>query len=255
MERGQLSQQQRDAAWQGKSLEERREMTAFNFALGGEEEMRRAGLTASATAVTRSLALDALERDDKERKEQTDRVILLATIDEARQFAAQRGAEADNYEAEFEARFGDAWREEIANRVMEPDEIPERRDGESMEDYRERLSDALIERMIDPATGRIRPEFQDDPERNEFAQWALARYEERIGLEHAAILDDENSTPEQLAASNERIARSSFNESQQIDQAAESAHAPVAERTNVVHHDVGETAAETEAASPFASPS
>jgi hypothetical protein len=154
-----------------------------------------AGEIASAAGAARRITEDA-DREEKERKERTDRQILLQALDQAQAFAEQRAADAEALEAEFEAEFGDAWREEIANRVLDPDDIPERQPGESMEDYRERLADTLIEHMVDPETGEIRPEYRDDPELSRYADWALARYDERNARAYVEQRNDPTLSPE-----------------------------------------------------------
>ena len=157
-----------------------------------------AGEIASAAGARRQMTEDA-DRQEKDRKERMDREILLQTLDQAQAFADQRAMDAEALEAQFEARFGDAWREEIANRVLDPDEIPERQPGESMEDYRERLADELIERMIDPETGEIRAEFRDDPELRQYADWALARYDEREARSYIERRNDPSLTADDVA--------------------------------------------------------
>ena len=242
MIRGQLSELQRDAAWKGKDPAESAAANAFdpneqtteqkalkdrldrkkaldeNFARGDPQEV---GRVATGVGAVRQNEVRLNEERKKERKEQTDRAILLSTLDQARTFADQRGRDADRFEDTFEARFGDAWREEIANRVMEPDEIPERLPGESMEDYRERLTDELIDTMIDPETGQIRPEYANDPELREYAEWAKARYDEREARAYIERRSDPNLTPEQQRAMDEEFtASATWNE---ITQAAQGA--------------------------------
>ena len=246
MERGELSNMQRDAAWEGKDLAERAaasalpegddpnnptpEQLAFRRRVEQQKEQdenlgrgklsEQVGRRATNTGQARQSASTEEDRK-KERKEQTDRAILLSTLDQARTFADQRGRDADRFEDTFEARFGDAWREEIANRVMESDEIAERLPCESMEDYRERLTDELIDTMIDPETGEIRPEYANDPELREYAEWAKARYDEREARAYIERRSDPNLTPEQQRAMDEEFtASATWNE---ITQAAQGA--------------------------------
>ena len=246
MIRGELSKLQRDAAWEGKDLAERAaasalpegddpnnptpEQLAFRRRVEQQKEQdenlgrgklsEQVGRRATNTGQARQSASTEEDRK-KERKEQTDRAILLSTLDQARTFADQRGRDADRFEDTFEARFGDAWREEIANRVMESDEIAERLPCESMEDYRERLTDELIDTMIDPETGEIRPEYANDPELREYAEWAKARYDEREARAYIERRSDPNLTPEQQRAMDEEFtASATWNE---ITQAAQGA--------------------------------
>jgi len=187
MNRGELPQAFRDVAGEPdpailaaqRREESAREMDA-NYGRADEDMAAKTGRIADGTAVARINAKELQENEEKERKERVDRALLLQAIEGANAFADQRAQDAERLEDIFEARFGDAWREEIANRVMDPDEIPERMDGESIEAYRERLADALIDKMIDPETGQIRPEYRDNPELREYAEWAKARFDERL---------------------------------------------------------------------------
>ncbi|WP_143742955.1 hypothetical protein [Maricaulis sp. W15] len=74
-----------------------------------------------------------------------------------------------------------------------------------MEDYRARLEDELIERMIDPETGQIRPEYANDPELSQYAEWAQARYDARVVDNAIDVLNDPNSTPEEKRTATDTI--------------------------------------------------
>ncbi|WP_156313853.1 MULTISPECIES: hypothetical protein [unclassified Citromicrobium] len=138
------------------------------------------GQIESAPVAVATRALTSRQEQDKRKADQRRSDALFITmLDRARDWSRQLGEKIDTMEAGFEAEMGDAWREQIANRVMDPDEIPQRRDGESMEAYRERLEDALVEKMIDKKTGEIKPEYRDDPELRRYAEWAQARHQKR----------------------------------------------------------------------------
>ena len=66
MLKGQLSKEQRDAAWEGKDLAERKAMTAHNLNMAGEETARASGVRVSAVGVGRN-------DDYTERKKREDR--------------------------------------------------------------------------------------------------------------------------------------------------------------------------------------
>jgi hypothetical protein len=224
MIRGQLSKEQRDAAWRDIDPVERldasalpqgndpneptTEQLAFRARIQREQELdenfgrgeisQDVGRRATGAGATRQNEVRLSEERKKERQKQTDTQMLLASLDQARDFADQRGRDADRFEDGFEDRFGDAWREEIANRVMEPDDVPQRMDGENIEDYRARLEDELIETMIDPETGEIRPEYADSPEMREYAEWALAKYDQRIARAYIDRRSDPTLTAEQV---------------------------------------------------------
>ncbi len=111
-----------------------------------------------------------------ERRDERQRV-QLTLAEQARQLSERLAREIAAMEAAFETDNGDAWREHIANRVMDPDEIPQRRPYESMQDYRQRLETVLIATMIDE-NGNIRPEYanSDDPDVRRYADWAHSKH-------------------------------------------------------------------------------
>lgn len=114
------------------------------------------------------------------RKREERHQTQLSLAEQARQLSERLGREIALMEATFEAQYGDAWREHIANKVMDPDDIPQRRDGETMVDYRQRLETVLIATMIDE-NGNIRPEYanSDDPDVRRYANWAQAQHTKR----------------------------------------------------------------------------
>lgn len=115
-----------------------------------------------------------------EKRRRADRGQLhLTLIDQAMRLSEKLGRQIARSERMFEQEFGDAWREQIAMRVLEPDAIPQRRNGESMGEYRSRLEDVLIATMINPQTGAIRPEYANDHETQSYAEWAQARHQKR----------------------------------------------------------------------------
>lgn len=114
------------------------------------------------------------------RKREERHQTRLTLAEQARLLSEQLARQIAEMEFAFEAQHGDAWREHIANKVMDPDEIPVRRDGESMAEYRKRLEEALIAEMIDPTTGSLKPKYasSDDPDIRLYGDWALARHRE-----------------------------------------------------------------------------
>lgn len=118
---------------------------------------------------------------EKRKKREENNQTQMTLAEQARILSEQLARHIAELESAFETKYGDAWREHIANKVMEPDEIPERREGESMQDYRERLEAVLIATMIDPATGKIKPEYanSDDPDVLHYAEWAQAQHRQR----------------------------------------------------------------------------
>lgn len=235
-----------DIRERAREIETARETLVRNLGMDEDgEALRRAGAIGDGAAAVRADIAAQRDQAEKDRKQRTDTQIMLATMQEAQEFAAARAAEVAQMEAGFEERFGDAWREEIANRVMDPDDIPQRQPGESMEDYRERLEETLIETMIDPETDQIRPEYVDHPEHGEFAEWAHRQHLEQLGRDAA---NDPDAVDRYVRA------RNSFNAVQQVDQALveenSAENEAVVEATNESHVE-REHSASVEAASPF----
>ncbi|GAB5489644.1 MAG: hypothetical protein Pars2KO_32140 [Parasphingorhabdus sp.] len=129
------------------------------------------------------IAIDnKMQLEEKRRKEDDpakDADLIVQAGKDSREALARMQARSNelsreiaDWESQFEEQFGDAWRETIANEILDPDQIPERRDGESMDAYRARLEAILVAEMID-ANGNIKPEYADSP----YARWAQAEYE------------------------------------------------------------------------------
>lgn len=198
----------------------------------------------TAPGAARSIA-DEMERgEEKERRERIDRVMMLSAIDRAREYSRELSRQIGEIEQQFEARYGDAWREEFAIRILEPDEVPERREGESMEDYRERVEDALEDRLLDPETGEPRPEFANDPEYAELVRWAqMNRSRDRVDASVAradAIMSDPNATQDEIDQAFEEL--NTVNELQQADQemtARGHENASLANRTDTARDNEG----------------
>lgn len=123
---------------------------------------------------------DAVITKTKKREEREWTELKLAA--QARLLSEQLARQIAELESAFEATHGDAWREQIANKVMDPDEIPQRRPDESMLDYRKRLEDALTTKMIDPVTGKLKAKYanSDDPDIRRYGDWAQARHTKRV---------------------------------------------------------------------------
>ncbi|HIG21764.1 hypothetical protein [Henriciella sp.] len=173
------------------------------------------GEQANTASAAHSAKNDAEEK--KRRKQSSDALEMQMILNSMRERMAVLDGQIADFEAGFEAKYGDAWREIMANEILDPDEIPERQPGESMEDYRERLENDLIEEMLDE-NGKIKDEYKNDPEKRQWAQWAEAQHERReIGRDYD-VLSDPSSPTEQREASLQNTREYGFNESNQFDQ-------------------------------------
>ncbi|MDJ0922265.1 MAG: hypothetical protein QNI84_14145 [Henriciella sp.] len=129
--------------------------------------------------------------------------LFLVTLNALQDQIDALGRQIDDMEADFENRYGDAWREDLALDILDEDIIPQRMDGESLADYRDRVEQALIDEMLDE-NGNIKPEYRDHPKYGEFAQWARKEWELRQARIAAAELDRVANDPE--ASTEERNA-------------------------------------------------
>ena len=115
------------------------------------------------------------KRESEKAKSSGDDIVFLDLLDnQIRWLDGQIG----DREREFAAEFGEEWREVLALKILDEDAIPERREGESMAEYRERLEQALIDEMLDE-NGNIKPEYKDHPEYGRYAEWAQWKYDRR----------------------------------------------------------------------------
>ena len=123
--------------------------------------------------------------------------LFLITLNNLHDQIAALGRDVDDAEKGFAERYGEAWREDLALKIVDKDLIPQRMDGESFEDYRERVEDVLMDELLD-AKGEIKPEYKDHPEYSEFAIWAQDRYLLKHSQARASELEGQEPTPEVL---------------------------------------------------------
>lgn len=134
---------------------------------------------------------------DEKAKKSFDNVLFLGLLDQAETYAAQLAADVAKIEASYEAQYGDAWVEQIALEVLGPDEIPERNEGEDIISYRARVKETLLEQMIDPATGQVKPEHSDSPH----TQWAERSWKhEKVDAQMDIATDESRPQAEREAA-------------------------------------------------------
>jgi len=153
------------------------------------------GAQASKSTIT------AQQKQSKEAKRSMDNVLFLNLLGQADTYAAQLAADVVKMEASYEAQYGDAWVEHIALEVLSPDEIPERQDGEDILSYRERVRETLLETMIDPATGNVRPEHANSPHK----QWAERAWKQEEIAPDVEAMNDASLSQEERQAAAQRI--------------------------------------------------
>ena len=134
------------------------------------------------------------QREAEKRKKENEERMFQILLDDLRERSAQLGREIASLENRFAQQYGDAWREHMANQILDPDIIPQREDGESMEDYRTRLEKTLIAEMLNE-DGTIKDKYQT----GEYAQWAVwaqNTYDKDYIDQKVEILSDPNVSEE-----------------------------------------------------------
>ncbi|WP_298307638.1 hypothetical protein [uncultured Erythrobacter sp.] len=149
-----------------------------------------AGVMERGSALARNIQ-EVRKAAQERSKRSFDTQMLLGMLDQRIADLADRIEIAENG---FVEKYGDAWAEELALDILDPDEIPERNSGESIEEYRERLKPMLIGKLLDE-NGEIKPEYKDHPKYGEFAEWAKDQHEMRPLLEEKAKIDAIQNDP------------------------------------------------------------
>ena len=150
--------------------------------LAGQASGSITGLQERSAAASKSSVRKMEEQQIKDKKASELLKALQAIIDRLSRDIAQM-------EDAFRLRHGDAWREELALRILDEDNIPQRKDGESMEAYRARLEPLLIGELLNP-DGSIKDEYKNDPELGDYAQWAQKKYHLNAAQGYARELEN-----------------------------------------------------------------
>ena len=135
---------------------------------------------------------ETLAREKKRKQEESDLIVMLDVL---RRHLERFEAAVAAFEVRFEEQFGDAWREQIALEVLGADAIPQQRESESINEYRERLEAYLIAEMLHP-DGSMKGRYRDDANTGDYAQWAQTRFYENRAKSLVQELEDPGTTPE-----------------------------------------------------------
>jgi len=146
----------------------------------------------SIAATANKLRSDNPESEKAKHKKLTD---FIELIEATRQYIERLQKDIEDLETKFRERDGDEWREKLALKILDPDDIPQRWSDESIEAYRERLEPILIKQMLN-ADGSIKKQYQDDPELRDYAEWAQKKFDLNIAREYVNELEDPNTPQE-----------------------------------------------------------
>lgn len=120
------------------------------------------------------------QKNKKDTKRFIEDILLQALLDHIEEL----NREIKAAEAELAAKHGDAWREELALKILDEDEIPLQKEGESIEDYRERLGNVLVAEMLNE-DGTIKDQYKNDPAMRDYAEWAQMVYHRDLAVDIA----------------------------------------------------------------------
>ncbi len=120
---------------------------------------------------------------------------FLKALNDIHDYIERLEQEIEALEEQFRKRDGDEWREKLALKILDADDIPPRRAGESMEAYRERLEPILMDEMLNE-DGSIKAEYKNHPELGDYALWAQKQYHLNAARGYVRELEDPYTTPD-----------------------------------------------------------
>lgn len=150
--------------------QDNRDALAVGALMGHETASVNLG-NAAANAIAEAKA----QAEEKAKKEHEDRMFQIL-LDRARALSEELGRKIKDHEEAFARNHGDAWREKFANELLEPDLVPQRKDGESLHDYRARVEKALVDELLDEQ-GNIKDKYKNDPRYADLAIWAKSKFD------------------------------------------------------------------------------
>jgi len=171
---------------------------------------------------------------DRAKREQINRFIEILECLRRDLLAMEEG---------FRDRDGDAWREDLALRILDAYEIPERRDDESIGKYRRRLEEHLIDEMLNP-DGSIKRQYQQDPSLSDYAQWAQKKFHYNRARGLVRELQDGNKPPERREEIIEALEQSNIEVLTFADR--ETSHNSAWHQVKQIADDLEDTATATE---------
>jgi len=155
----------------------------------------------------------------KQQQEKADKKLsdFLEAINNIQDYIKRLNADIASMEQDFKHRDGDAWREKLALKILDEDDIPQRREGESMTEYRERLEPLLIAEMLN-TDGSIKSEYKNHPELGDYAEWAQKQYYLNAARGYVQELESSKITPHRVnEILHELEQRSDFKELTSVD--------------------------------------
>lgn len=190
-----------------------------NYILLGQQGETIAGLQERSATASKSNSSENQNQETKDRR--TARFIEL--VEQVRANIEQMKASIKALEDSFQQRHGEEWREKLALKILGEDDIPQRRSGESIEAYRERLEILLIDELLN-ADGSIKGAYKNHPELGDYAEWAQKQYHLSNAKTLSAELDNNTSPKRREQILDEMKQRGYTEEMMLTDREAKSEH-------------------------------
>ncbi len=149
-----------------------------------------AGKIERGKAVSAKAIQGAKGKEAERAKRSFDTVLYLDLLDN---HIADLERRMGKLETQLIDRFGEDWSQQVALEVLDPDDMPQRRDGESMTDYKERVERAFVEEMLDD-NGNVKAEYKDHSRYGQAAQWAKYRHDSESATSLRKKLSDPDLT-------------------------------------------------------------
>jgi hypothetical protein len=185
---------------------------AYSIAVGmGNLDAGQVSVSLSGSAASQAQRAD----DEREKKSKRDyeEQMFQSMLQRAQDWSDRLGRDIDGMEAEFTREYGDAWREHMALEILDP-ETAQRREGESVAEYRARLEEELRREMVND-DGSIKDEYRTGPH-TRWARWAQSEDQKRE-VDHFIARQNDESIPEEVRAQEQQQFASSATFAQLTD--------------------------------------
>lgn len=156
-------------------------------------------------------------KTDKQEAKHKKVADLIDMLDALQVSIGRLARDIEGMESQFNKQDGDAWREKLALKILDEDDIPQRRDGESMEAYRERLEAHLIDEMLNE-DGSIKDKYKNHPELAAYAEWAQKQYHLNKAQGYAQELEALDTSAERKEEILDDLRESDFEQLALVDQ-------------------------------------
>lgn len=146
---------------------------------------------------------DAKSKQDQTRKKKgmSDAlwVDILAQLHDQRDWL---DAQANEHREYFADKYGEEWRTILGRSVLDDEEFPDRRPGETLDEYNARIEDAIFTKIANP-DGTLKEEYKDHPDADRLAIWAKQRVQSQQIDHHIKNINSAETEEELKQATDE----------------------------------------------------